>query len=95
MSSNTGISQANNTGDWGNNKEMNPMANSSVAEDPLLEDEDRKDVGESWRDNRDADHSISAGTAARKAPDTDTTGDPGRTPGLAEGVENPEVEGNE
>lgn len=93
MGTNSGISNANDTGDWGNNMEMNPAANSSVTEDTMLEDENTKEAGGAWRDARDLDHGISAGVAAQKAPDT--TGDPGRTPGKAEGVEKPEIDGNE
>jgi hypothetical protein len=44
----------------------------------------------------------SGGTATRRSPQTSgyggaepATGDPGRTPGKAEGVENPEKQGNE
>ena len=92
MASNSGISKANDTGDWGNNPEMNPVANSSVTEDTLLEDENTKDAGRSWRDGQSG---TATGTAAQKSPDTGTTGDPGRTPGKAEGVEDPEIEGNE
>ena len=95
MNSNTGISKANDTGDWENNKEMNPAANSSVTEDTLLEDENTKDTAGSWRDAQDVDHGISAGVAAQKAPGTSNTGDPGRTSGKAEGVEHPEIRGNE
>lgn len=93
---NSEISKANDTGDWGNNKEMNPMANSSVAEDPLLEDESYKE--DTWREEDGTESAMAVGTAARKTPstsDTTITGDPGRTPGKAEGVEDPEIEGNE
>jgi hypothetical protein len=95
MNTNSEISEANDTGDWGNNKEMNPMANSSVTENPMLEDENTKDAGDSWRNDRDAKSVTSSGAAAQKARDTDVTGDPGRTPGKAEGVEDSEIEGNE
>jgi hypothetical protein len=95
MASNSGISKANDTGDWGNNPEMNPVANSSATEDTLLEDENTKDAGRSWRNDADTGQGTAAGTAAKKSPDTGTTGDPGRTPGKAEGVEDPEIEGNE
>jgi hypothetical protein len=92
---NTGInSNANDKGDWGNNKELNPAANSSVTENGLLEDESRG-TADSWRESRDVDHGISAGVAAQKAPDAGTTGDPGRTPGSAEGVDDFEETGNE
>ena len=92
---NSGInSGANNTGDWQNNKEMNPAANSSVTENGLLEDESRGE-GDSWREDENTDRGIAGGAAARKAPDTTATGDPGRTPGSAEGVEDFEETGNE
>jgi hypothetical protein len=74
-----GKAQANDTGDWQNNKEMNPAANSSVTEDGLLEDDNTRTAGGDWRGEADND----AGT-----------GDPGRTPGKAEGVEDPERQGN-
>ena len=83
-------SKANDTGDWQNNKEMNPNANSSVTEDTLLEDDSTKSAGGSWRSEPDLDHGISAGVADGKA-----QGDPGRTPGKAEGVDDPEIRGNE
>ena len=73
-----GKAQANDTGDWQNNKEMNPAANSSVTEDGLLEDENTRTAGGDWRGEDD----------------DDSTGDPGRTPGKAEGVEDPERQGN-
>lgn len=87
---NTGInSKANDQGDWTSNKEMNPAANSSVTENGLLGDESRGS-GDSWRDDSDA-----GGTATRRATETTKTGDPGRTPGSAEGVEEFERTGNE
>ena len=70
-----GSKAANDTGDWQNNNEMNPAANSSATEDGLLEDR---------RDQSTADGAYK-----------DDTGDPGRTPGKAEGVEDPEEDGNE
>ena len=86
----TGInSNANDKGDWTSNKEMNPAANSSVTENGLLEDESRGS-GDSWRDTPS-----SSGTATRRATETGKTGDPGRTPGSAEGVEDFEKTGNE
>ena len=74
-----GKAQANDTGDWTNNKEMNPMANSSVTDNGLLEDENTRTAGGDWRGQDDSEG----------------TGDPGRTPGSAEGVEHPERHGNE
>ncbi len=45
---------ANNEGDWTNNKEMNPAANSSVTENGLLEDADST-ADESWREDETKD----------------------------------------
>ncbi|PYT01824.1 MAG: hypothetical protein DMF63_03025 [Acidobacteria bacterium] len=53
--STTGKAQANDTGDWASNKEMNPAANSSVTEDGLLEDENTKTAGGDWRGEDDED----------------------------------------
>ncbi|HUR96778.1 MAG TPA: hypothetical protein VMZ26_01800 [Pyrinomonadaceae bacterium] len=75
-----GNAQANDTGDWGNNKELNPAANSSVTDDGLLEDENTRGAGGDWRGEEEEND--------------EGTGDPGRTPGSAEGVENPEIQGN-
>jgi hypothetical protein len=95
MANSTGKKMANDTGDWGSNKEMNPMANSSITEDGLLESDNELDNGDEWRRTAPVpDHGISAGTVAQK-PGTNRAGDPGRTPGTAEGVENPEKKGNE
>lgn len=47
--STTGKTQANDTGDWQNNREMNPQANSSVTEDGLLEDDNTRTAGGDWR----------------------------------------------
>lgn len=77
--STTGKTQANDTGDWQNNREMNPNANSTVTEDGLLEDENTRTAGGDWRGEEDSE----------------MTGDPGRTPGKAEGVTEPERGGNE
>lgn len=41
--------KANDVGEWNNNKEMNPAANSSIVDDGLLESEDR-DGDTSWRE---------------------------------------------
>jgi hypothetical protein len=49
------------------------------------------DEAASGRGN-DVVRSGAGGTAAQRSPET---GDPGRTPGKAEGVENPEKQGNE
>lgn len=76
--STTGKAQANDTGDWSSNKEMNPAANSSVTEDGLLEDDNTRTAGGKWRGEED----------------DGSTGDPGRTAGKAEGVEDPDQQGN-
>ena len=49
---------------------------------------------ESAGGSQDVERSGMSGTGTQRAADT-TTGDPGRTPGKAEGVESPEDEGNE
>jgi len=87
-------SSANDKGDWQNNKEMNPAANSSVTENGLLEDESRG-TADSWRESSESDKGSSSVAAAKKAPDSSQTGDPGRTPGSAEGVEDFEKTGNQ
>ena len=46
-------------------------------------------------DRSDVERSGMSGTGTQRAADTNASGDPGRTPGKAEGVENPEEEGNE
>jgi len=61
------------------------------------------DEGMSGTSNKDVERSGSGGgTATQMSPQTagyggagQTTGDPGRTPGKAEGVEDPEDDGNE
>jgi hypothetical protein len=45
--------------------------------------------------NRDVERSGATGAGTQRAQDTDTTGDPGRTPGKAEGNENTGQEGNQ
>ena len=84
MADNIGHSTANDTGDWTNNKEMNPAANSAVTENGLLNQaqngEDR------WRDT---EVNIQQSETGNK------TGDPGRTPGKAEGEEDFERTGNQ
>jgi hypothetical protein len=49
---------------------------------------------ETTRESQDVERSGMAGAGTKRAADA-STGDPGRTPGKAEGVENPEDEGNE
>jgi len=50
---------------------------------------------ESSGSSSDVERSGISGAAAQRSVDTSVTGDPGRTPGKAEGVENPEETGNE
>lgn len=45
--------------------------------------------------NRDVERSEVAGAGTQRAQDTGTTGNPGRTPGKAEGIENAGTEGNQ
>jgi len=45
--------------------------------------------------SQDVEPSGTSGAAAQRSADTAVTGDPGRTPGKAEGVEDPEETGNE
>jgi hypothetical protein len=45
--------------------------------------------------SQDVERSGMSGAGTQRAADTSTSGDPGRTPGKAEGVENPEEDGNE
>ena len=83
-------------GDWTNNSEMNPATNSPVTEDSVTAEgmDDAKD----WREENiaNADHGVSAGAVAVEDSETQTgTDDPGRTPGKAEGVEDPDDRGNE
>ena len=86
-----GSKTANDTGDWQNNKEMNPAANSSVTEDGLLEDHVEAEKPELGRDPKVEDSDESTASGAYK----NDTGDPGRTPGSAEGVEDAEDNGNQ
>lgn len=81
MAGTFGNKSANDTGDWQNNKEMNPAANSSVTEDGLLEENDK--VGDtSWREGADDSKTNTQ------------SDDPGRTPGKAEGDEDFDKYGN-
>ena len=57
--------------------------------------QEKKDGEETQRKETAENRPGSAGTATRRAEETKTTGDPGRTPGKAEGVKDPEEEGNE
>ena len=55
----------------------------------------RGETDETQRGSQDIERSGNSGAAAQRSADTAVTGDPGRTPGKAEGVENPEEAGNE
>ena len=57
--------------------------------------QEEKDAPRSGHENKAENRSGSAGAAAQRSEQTETTGDPGRTPGKAEGVEDPEEKGNE
>jgi hypothetical protein len=50
---------------------------------------------ESSGGSQDVERSGMSGAGTQRAADTSTSGDPGRTPGKAEGVESPEDDGNE
>ena len=85
MANTFGQSNANETGDWSNNKEMNPAANSSATENGLLES-DNKGNEDAWRDSEP--HIQKSETEGKGV-------NPGRTPGKAEGVEDAEERGNQ
>ena len=95
MSSTIGKSAAKDVGDWTNNSELNPATNSPVTEDSVARGGDEENA-QSWRKPGDADHGVSAGAVSVQESETHSgTNDPGRTPGKAEGVEDPEEKGNE
>ncbi len=75
-----GSKTANDTGDWQNNKEMNPATNSSATEDGVLDG--NSGITESEQCTADGAYKYD-------------TGDPGHTPGKAEGVDEPKEDGNE
>lgn len=54
-----------------------------------------RETDETQGRSQDVERSGISGAAAQRSADTAVTGDPGRTPGKAEGVENPEETGNE
>ena len=85
MANNPEKSMANDTGDGSSNKEMNQVANSSVAEDRLLE----SDSQEGKQSRRTTDVNIQNSETGTKSVN------PGRTPGKAEGVEDSEEKGNQ
>jgi hypothetical protein len=78
-------SDANDTGDWNNNKEMNPAANSSATESGLQESDDKG----SEEARLDSEPHIQKSETEGKGVN------PGRTPGKAEGVEDAEERGNQ
>lgn len=84
MAGTFGNLNANDTGDWNSNKEMNPAANSSVTEDGLLS-------GHSTSSDENDDSSKVNITESESG----STVNPGRTPGKAEGVEDAEERGNQ
>ena len=85
MANTSGQSNANDTGDWNSNKEMNPATNSSATEDGLLET-NNKGNEDTWRDSEP--HIQKSETEGKGV-------NPGRTPGKAEGVEDAEERGNQ
>lgn len=96
MNGTTGKSAAKDVGDWTNNSELNPATNSPVTEDSVIAE--GSDNAKEWRDDNfaNSDKGVSAGAVSVQ--DSETRGgtdDPGRTPGKAEGVEDPERRGNE
>jgi len=98
MNGTFGKSAAKDVGDWTNNKEMNPAANSAIVEDSIAESEEES-TAEGWRDDNfaNSDKGVSAGAVSVHDSETDESGsgDPGRTPGKAEGVDDAERRGNE
>jgi hypothetical protein len=93
MDNSTGKKMANDTGDWGNNKEMNPAANSSITEDGLLEDENSLDNGDTWRLSLNAGKGVSPGSVAVES-GWYKTRDPRRAAGAAEGGGGPAARAN-
>ena len=96
MNGTFGKSAAKDAGDWTNNSEMNPATNSPVTEDSVSAQS--VDEAREWRKDNfaDSDHGVSAGAVSVNESETGRgTGEPARTPGKAEGVEDPEERGNE
>lgn len=95
MNGTFGKCAAKDVGDWTNNSELNPAANSPVTEDSVVRGGDEENA-QSWREDNigNADHGVSAGAVAVQDSESGT-GDPGRTPGKAEGVDDAEEKGNE
>ena len=96
MNGTFGKSAAKDVGDWTNNSELNPATNSPVTEDSVIAE--GSDDAKEWRDDNfaNSDKGVSAGAVSVHESETHSgTKDPGRTPGKAEGVEDPERRGNE
>jgi hypothetical protein len=96
MNGTFGKSAAKDVGDWTNNSELNPATNSPVTEDSVIAE--GSDDAKEWRDDNfaNSDKGVSAGAVSVQESETHGgTKDPGRTPGKAEGVEDPERRGNE
>ena len=96
MNGTFGKSAAKDVGDWTNNSELNPATNSPVTEDSVVAE--GIDDAKEWRDDNvtNSDKGVSAGAVSVQDSETHSgTKDPGRTPGKAEGVEDPERRGNE
>ena len=81
MANTSGQPEANDTGDWNSNKEMNPASNSSATENGLLESDSPK--------GNDSEPHVQPSETEGKGVN------PGRTPGKAEGVEDAEERGNQ
>ena len=96
MNGTFGKSAAKDVGDWTNNSELNPATNSPVTEDSVIAE--GVDDAKEWRDDNfaNSDRGVSAGAVTVQESETHSgTKNPGRTPGKAEGVEDPEKRGNE
>ena len=95
MNGTFGKSAAKDVGDWTNNSELNPATNSPVTEDSVIAE--GMDDAKEWRDDNvaDSDKGVSAGAVSVQESEANAgTKDPARTPGKAEGVEDPERRGN-
>lgn len=102
MANNQGAGQQSS---WQNNKELNPQENTSVVNDVMGDNEATETAQSSWRpteegfDNTDSIAGKSpAETSTVDIQNSETgnkTGDPGRTPGKAEGETDFQQGGNE
>jgi hypothetical protein len=99
-------SESNQPSDWQNNREMNIKENSAETKDAIHEDAGTEKTG--WRPTESSwendsilqsgggqSSSQSTGAGAQRAQEQGKTGDPGRTPGKAEGEEDFEESGNQ